>query len=73
MFDNLIRILSDFEDSVLPENNPNAIPLPKNANGVILWDQISIDFLLRWSMLNCKKVGHKHTERKEDVTPSGTN
>ena len=73
MLDNLVSILSDFEDSMEAVNNPNAMPLPRNANGIVLWDQISVDYLVRWAMINASKVVHKHTVKEENVTPSGTN
>jgi hypothetical protein len=54
MFDNLCVILSDLEHS--------DVVLPRNENGVILWNQISVEFLINFALLNATKVTHKHTE-----------
>lgn len=51
-FDNLIGLLADLEHA--------DTELPRDDNGTIRWDQISIAFLIQWSMLNTRKITHKH-------------
>lgn len=52
LFDNLIELLSDMEQS--------DVEFPRDNLGRIIWDQISIGFLLQWTMLNAQKIEHKH-------------
>jgi len=54
MFNNLIELLSDIENSNLVEN------LPAVKEGSIDWDKISISFLIQWSLMNCTKITHTH-------------
>jgi hypothetical protein len=56
MFDNLIELLSDLENANLTQK---ALPLKENA---IDWENIPIQFLINWSMVNLKTINHKHTE-----------
>jgi glutaminase len=61
MFNSLITLLSDLDNSMNSTINPGAV-VPRDENGVIQWDQISVAFLIQWSMLNASKIGHKHGE-----------
>lgn len=53
MFNNLIELLSDIENSDVVEN------LPKNGEATD-WDKISISFLIQWALMNASKITHTH-------------
>ena len=65
MFDGLVRLLSDLDDSMNPQVNLDAV-IPRNENGVVEWGKISVEFLLQWSLLNSSKLGHKHSIKDID-------
>jgi hypothetical protein len=72
LFDNLIVLLSDLDNSMNPEVNHGAV-IPRDEKGNVQWDQVSVKFLIQWSMLNAAKIGHEHSKEKNDIAPSGTN
>lgn len=69
MFDSLIKLLSDLDNSSNPEVNPGSI-LPRKDDGNVQWEGISVGFLIQWAMLNSTKVSHKHLEIKDANTPT---
>lgn len=71
MFDNLVSILADLENASKSVNIP--IEIPKNSEGTPLWDQISVAYLIQWSLLNATKIKHEHIEDKNESLLSGNN
>jgi hypothetical protein len=60
-FDNLIELLSDIENS--------DVELPRNGEGAIEWESVSISYLIQWSLMNAQKISHKHEVK--DVQKGG--
>jgi hypothetical protein len=71
MFDNLVSLLADIDHAYTEEGTP--IVLPRNENGVVLWNEVSVAFIIQWYMMNAQRLKHNHKEEKDGITPSGTN
>lgn len=53
-FDNLFELLQDLESS-------DCI-LPRNDKKIVLWNELTIDHLVKWSSINSNKIIHNHGE-----------
>jgi hypothetical protein len=68
MFDSLIKLLSDLDNSANPKVNPDNI-LPRKEDGNIQWEEVSVGFLIQWATLNSTKLSHTHLEIKDVDSP----
>jgi hypothetical protein len=69
MFNNLIILLADIDHALNEDGTP--IVLPRTEAGVIIWNEVSVAFIIQWYMMNAQRLTHNHKEKlNNNVTPS---
>jgi hypothetical protein len=55
-FNNIVELLADLDNGVFE--------IPRDALGKVQWSEMSIEFLIQWTLLNSTTITHKHGELK---------
>lgn len=58
MFDNFLECAHEFNDFV----KENDIGIPRLDSGDVDYENVTVDFLLKWFMMNAQRTSHIHPE-----------
>ncbi|MCK9429011.1 MAG: hypothetical protein M0R17_03235 [Candidatus Omnitrophica bacterium] len=60
MFDNLVELIEDLQNASRSSKTP--IDIAKKEDGNLDLSKITVEYLLKWSLLNASKQCHEHIE-----------